>query len=150
MRVYVDSSALLKRVFAEPDSPAAGALLRRHFDAGDTLATSSLAWVEVSRVVLGQIAGTPMRTIEAETVEDDGIQASRVEGLIEIALSGLVERPISPDVIALARRLRPPVLRSLDAIHLSSALLLDVDRMVTYDQRMAAAAAHHGIQVEAP
>lgn len=70
--------------------------------------------------------------------------------MIEIALSGLVEGPISPDVIALARRLRPPVLRSLDAIHLSSALLLDVDRMVTYDQRMAAAAAHHGIQVEAP
>lgn len=57
MRIFVDSRDLLKRVFTEPDSPAAVAMLRERFDAGDTLAASSLAWVEVSRVVLGQILG---------------------------------------------------------------------------------------------
>lgn len=150
MRIYVDSSALLKRVFAESDSPAAVALLHERFDAGDTLAASSLAWVEVSRVVLGQVLGASVRAGERRSVDDDIALASRAEALIEIALSGLVEKPISSDVIALARRLRPPVLRSLDAIHLASALLLDADRMVTYDQRLAVAAGYHGIQVEAP
>ncbi|MDQ2847262.1 MAG: type II toxin-antitoxin system VapC family toxin [Actinomycetota bacterium] len=146
----MDSSGLLKRVFAESDSPAAVSLLRSHVDAGDTLAASSLAWVEVSRVVLGRIAGGVPRPDEAKTVGKEAIRSSNADALIEIALSGLVEKPMSPDVIALARRLRPTVLRSLDAIHLSSALLLDSDRMVTYDQRLADAAGYHGIQVEAP
>ncbi len=150
MRVYVDSSALLKRVFAEPDSPAAVSMLRERFDAGATLAASSLAWVEVSRVVLSQILGASVSTGERRSVDDETALASRAEALIEIALSGLVEKPISSEVIALARRLRPPVLRSLDAIHLASALLLDVDRIMTYDQRLAVVAGYHGIQVETP
>ncbi len=44
------------------------------------------------------------------------------------------------------------VLRSLDAIHLASAQLLaaDLRAVVTYDQRMAAAAAILGLTVDAP
>ncbi|MGI8415754.1 MAG: type II toxin-antitoxin system VapC family toxin [Nakamurella sp.] len=150
MRIYLDSSALLKRIFAEPDSPAAVSLLRSHVDAGDTLATSSSAWVEVSRVVLGRIAEGSTRLDEVKTIGGEPIRSSSTDALIEIALSGVLEKPMSPDVIALARRLRPTVLRSLEPIHLSSALLLDADRMVTYDQRLADAAGYHGIQVEAP
>jgi hypothetical protein len=37
---------------------------------------------------------------------------------------------VSGEVIALARRLAPPVLRTLDAIHLASALLIDADLLV--------------------
>jgi uncharacterized protein len=41
-------------------------------------------------------------------------------------------------------------LRSLDAIHLLSALLLDADIMLTYDQRLAAACIDGGLAVAAP
>lgn len=43
-------------------------------------------------------------------------------------------------------------LRSLDAIHLAAARTLgdDLEAVVTYDDRMAAAAARLGLQVDAP
>jgi predicted nucleic acid-binding protein len=45
-----------------------------------------------------------------------------------------------------------PRLRSLDAIHLATALALgdDLDAIMTYDQRMADAARGFGLRVEAP
>lgn len=44
------------------------------------------------------------------------------------------------------------VLRTVDAIHLASAQLIGADlrAVVTYDQRMAAAASEFGLPVEAP
>ena len=44
------------------------------------------------------------------------------------------------------------MLRSLDAIHLATALLIreDVDALLTYDDRLAAAATAHGLQVATP
>lgn len=41
-------------------------------------------------------------------------------------------------------------LRSLDALHLAGALRLDVEVLVTYDERRAAAAADVGLTVVAP
>lgn len=41
-------------------------------------------------------------------------------------------------------------LRSLDAVHLAGALRLDVEVLVTYDERMAAAGADVGLTVVAP
>jgi predicted nucleic acid-binding protein len=51
-----------------------------------------------------------------------------------------------------AGRLEPPALRTPDALHLASALDLgdDLDGMVTYDERLAAAAQIHGVPVIAP
>lgn len=48
--------------------------------------------------------------------------------------------------------LEPPELRSLDAIHLASALEVgpDLGGMVTYDARLAAAARTVGIRVWSP
>lgn len=135
MRAYVDSSALLKRVFAESDSRALAAVLRGYVGQGAALVSSSLAWVEVSRAVRAQ---TP-----------PGGQVD-VDGVVEVAMSGVLEKAVSPEVVALARRLPPPVLRSLDAVHLASALLVDADVLVAYDQRLAQAAADHGIRTVAP
>ncbi len=50
----------------------------------------------------------------------------------------------------MARRLGPPVLRSLDAIHLASALLTDVDVLVVDDERLLGAARHHGLTTASP
>ena len=130
MRVYVDTSALLKRVFIEPESVALRDALRACADDGDVLVSSSLAWVEVSRVVRGHA--------------DTDIQID-VEDVIEAALSGILEQPISPEVIALARRLTPPALRTLDAIHVAGALLMDADVVIAYDRRLIDAGAHHGL-----
>lgn len=134
MRVYVDSSALLKRALAEPESRALVRVLRGYVDDGTALVASSLAWVEVSRAVRAAGVGG---TLELEDV-------------VDIALSGLLEKPISSEVIALARRLRPPALRTLDALHLASALLLDVDLVLAYDRRLIDAAAEHGIRTLSP
>ena len=51
-----------------------------------------------------------------------------------------------------ASLLEPVTLRSLDALHLSTALELgdDLDSVVTYDARMTEAAASIGLQVVAP
>jgi predicted nucleic acid-binding protein len=58
--------------------------------------------------------------------------------------------PIDGDVVHLARHLEPPALRSLDAIHLATALLAEVDAVATFDRRLAVAAAGYGLDVVAP
>ena len=50
------------------------------------------------------------------------------------------------------QRAEPDLLRSLDALHLAAALDLgdDLDGIITYDERLASAAAALGIAVIAP
>ena len=52
----------------------------------------------------------------------------------------------------MAGRLDPTTLRSLDALHLAAALDLgdDLDGLVTYDDRLAEAAALNGVPVTTP
>jgi predicted nucleic acid-binding protein len=133
MRVYVDSSALIKRVIAEDESPALVDALDVHATAGDALVASSLAWIEVARAVQ---ARTHPELVEPHVVDD--------------AMAGIAEHPISREVVALARRVKPAVLRTLDAIHLASALLLDVDALIAYDRRLGEACAAHGFEVLLP
>jgi predicted nucleic acid-binding protein len=133
--VYIDSSALLKRAIDEPESNSLDEALARYADAGMALVASSLAWIEVSRALRMRIG----------TAGD-----AAVTDLIDVALSGIAERPLTPDVVGLARRIAPPVLRSLDAIHLASAVLLDADAVITYDERLAAACRHNGLSTVAP
>jgi uncharacterized protein len=51
-----------------------------------------------------------------------------------------------------AASLEPPALRSLDALHLATALSIhdDLGAFFTYDDRLAAAAADRGLNVAAP
>jgi predicted nucleic acid-binding protein len=129
MRVYLDSSAVIKRVVVEDESAALVAALDRYYADRVLLISSSLAWIEVTRA---------LSAFGAATVHTD------------TALSGIAEYPISPEVISLARRARPQVLQSLTAIHLASAMLLDADPVVTYDDRLAAACSHNGLAVTSP
>jgi predicted nucleic acid-binding protein len=133
VRIYVDSSALIKRAIEEPESDALDETLEAHVADDDVLVASSLAWVEVTR------------TIRAVAQPENDIN-----DLIESALSGVAERPIAADVVSLARRISPESLRSLDAIHLATAVLLDADLIVTYDSRLEAAARYNGLAVAKP
>ena len=133
MRVYVDSSALLKRVVVDDESAELLSFLDAHYQADDLLISSSLAWIEVSRAVMSH-ARSPI-------VAGD---------LIDEAMSGVDERPMTADIVSVARRVEPPILRSLDAIHLTTAVLIDADVVVTYDDRLADACRRNSLAVASP
>ena len=59
---------------------------------------------------------------------------------------------IDDAVLVRAADLVPTTLRSLDAIHLATAhhVREDLDSMIVYDERLAAAAREAGLIVEAP
>jgi predicted nucleic acid-binding protein len=135
VKVYVDSSALIKRAVAERESEAVEEALEQHVEAQDALVSSTLAWIEIGRALRARLDR-----------EDHDV----VTEAIDDALSGIAERPITADVVSLARRIEPNVLRSLDAIHLATAVLLDADTVMTYDDRLAGAARHNGLTVSAP
>lgn len=137
MTSYVDSSALLKRVLAEAQSGALEDHLEAVAAAGGALVTSSLAVVEVTRALLRR--------------EDGGAGgAGGAARLAADALAGVATAPLGAEVVALARRCGPAALGSLDALHLATALLLDVDEVVVYDARLRAAAAAAGLVVSSP
>lgn len=135
MRVYLDSSALVKRVLDEPESDALEVALARYGEAGTILLSSTLAWVEVTRAVRLRLEAEP---------------PAEVAKLVDRALAGITACPLSEQVVSVAERLGPTTLRSLDAIHLASAALLNIDLVCAYDQRMLTAAAELGFRTISP
>lgn len=71
---------------------------------------------------------------------------------MERLLHGTDQVTLDQDVLRAAARLALVSLRSLDAIHLASALSLGVDLegLVTYDDRLAEAAQMAGVSVLRP
>ena len=67
-------------------------------------------------------------------------------------LAALEAIPMTDEVRAVAASIEPVELRTLDAIHLASALSLgdDLAAVLTYDRRMADAAESRGLVVVAP
>ena len=129
MATYLDTSALTKLVVAEEESPALVAWLA---EADREATTCDLARTELLRAVR-RVA--PVQDLRAWLILE---RVSIVE--------------MTKPVLRQAGLLDPPVLRSLDAIHLAAALDLgdDLKAMVTYDERLAAAASANGIRVLAP
>jgi uncharacterized protein len=125
---YLDSSAIVKLVVREPESTA----LRAYLRGCRTVVSSALARTEVARAVLGLGAAVARR---ARVVLD------RVE---------LVR--VNDRVLTDAGALLPAHIRSLDAIHLATALLLGdaLGQLVTYDGRLASACRIAGIKAVAP
>jgi uncharacterized protein len=131
MRLYFDSSALVKLVQRETESDALRQFLRRH--RADQLVTSALARVEVVRAVLD---GGPPALAHVRR------QLSRLDQIL-----------LTTELLDRAAMLAPnALLRSLDAIHLASAQVVgpDLRAVVTYDRRMADAARDLGFAVERP
>jgi predicted nucleic acid-binding protein len=126
--VYLDSSALVKLIAPEAETGALLAFLADH----PRQVTSRLAHVEVAR------AATRLGLSEAPRV--DAV-------LAQVSVSEL-----DAEVAALAARLGPVALRTLDAIHLATALRLAgiLAAIVTYDDRQADAAGGLGLVVAAP
>jgi len=127
--LYLDSSALVKLVVAEPETTALFTFL-----AGwPHRVSSALARVEVLRAVRRMGAGPAVRR-----------RAARV--MTRVALVR-----IDGPVLAAAARVAPAPLRTLDAIHLATARSLDsLAGIVTYDKRLGVAALRARLRVWAP
>ena len=126
--VYVDSSALVKLAVREPESDA----LRKHLRRRRPWVSSALARTEVLRSLLA--AG------------EEAVAAGRAV----LARCDLVR--LNDRVLNLAGTLRPPELRSLDAIHLATLERLrdEISELVVYDERMADSARQLGYRVSSP
>jgi predicted nucleic acid-binding protein len=126
--VYLDSSAIVKLVTLETETDALRSFLIPY---GERV-SSVLAEVEVTRA--SRLYG-PEADRQAQAV-----------------LRTLSTIAITRAVTAIAGRLPPSGLRSLDAIHVATALLLGASLavLVTYDSRMASAAELSGISVASP
>lgn len=126
--VYCDSSALVKLVIDEPESGALAAWLATVA----TMATSRLAVVEVER---------------ATRIANPGAGVARdTRRVLESCL--LVD--VTREILREAAGLNSVRVRSLDAIHLATALRLNADALLCYDERLAAAARARGMGVVAP
>ncbi|MEJ7744102.1 MAG: type II toxin-antitoxin system VapC family toxin [Nocardioidaceae bacterium] len=124
--IYVDSSALLKLLFAERESTALAEWLAAR--SGTPVLSSELAKVEVIRAC---------RRLDLEA-----LPAARA------LLTQLDLIPLTTDVLDEAAQLGAPMLRSLDALHLAGALSIraDLSFFVAYDQRLSEAAATVGLE----
>jgi predicted nucleic acid-binding protein len=69
---------------------------------------------------------------------------------LDAAFGDLVIHPVDAEIVRTARVIEPPVLRSLDALHLATAVLIGAEVVVTYDERLAESAAAVGLTPVAP
>ena len=125
---YLDSSAIVKLAVAEAESHA----LRRHLRRRRPLVSSALARAEVLRALMPAGASA--------------LAAGRA------VLSDLELARVNDWVLADAAVLEPAELRTLDAVHLATARRFgaELGQLVTYDDRMAAAAKGLGMRIAAP
>lgn len=123
--VYADSSALAKLIVEEEHSPAVRARV------ADRIVVSSL----IARVEVARAAARQGVSAEAAAALDDWTYVV-----------------VDAEIAEIAAGIAPPALRSMDAIHVATALALapDLDAFITYDQRQAAAAVAAGLNVESP
>jgi predicted nucleic acid-binding protein len=125
---YLDSSAIVKLAVREPESLA----LRRYLRRRQPLVSSALARAEVLRALLP--AG------------DEAVARGRS------VLRRLDLVRVNDRVLNAAGVLSPAELRSLDAIHVTTAQQLgeELGALVSYDDRMATAAKRAGLRIVQP
>jgi predicted nucleic acid-binding protein len=129
MAWYYDTSALAKLIMAEAETAAFQAWAAVHAQGA---VTSAITSTELERAVRRE---APERLSAVATV-----------------LSALHRLAVSSEILARAGELKPADVRTLDAIHLASALAVkaDLEGVVTYDARMATAAQGLGLVVATP
>jgi len=126
---YLDSSAIVRLVVAEPESAA----LRDYLTGRRPVVTSAVARVEVARACLA-VGDFALRRAQ-ETL-------SRIETV-----------RLSDELMAMAGRLRPASLGALDSLHLATLAVLARDvpaTFVSYDPGMVRAALDLGVATASP
>ena len=128
--IYLDTSALLQLVFEEDESSALAEWIAERVE------TPKIS----SDVSITELLRTCRRIDEAAV------------GTANLLLSGIDLLPVDRSVIEQATTVTPNELRSLDAIHLASALSVKAHLIafVAYDSRLCSAALQAGMMVESP
>jgi predicted nucleic acid-binding protein len=128
--IYLDSAAIVKLAHAEPETPALRAWLDERAETGWT--SSVLAEIE-SFHALARYAPQAVTRLHHALDQVDLIN-------------------MTPRVRTLAQAVRPVTVRSLDAVHLATALSIrrTLTSFVTYDKRLLDAAAAAGLPVQSP
>lgn len=124
---YVDASALAKLVLDEPGAVE----MRRWYVESERVVTSRVGIIETRRACSRQ-------AVDA--------------GHLEVILKSVEIAELTVRIGDAAAVLGTPALRTLDAIHVATALQLvpDLDAFVTYDDRLAGAARALGLPVVRP
>ena len=128
--IYLDSAAIVKLVHAEPESQALRDWLDERAETG--WISSVLAEIESFRALARYVPGA----------------VSRLPALLDqIDLIGL-----NPRIRTLAQMIKPATVRSLDAIHLGTALHFraELTWFIAYDKRLRDAAASADLPVDSP
>ncbi len=127
--VYLDSSAFIKLVVEEAESAAARTFLANR---------------QARRVSSALLRTESLRAVRQ--LGPDALATVR-EGLRRVDLIGIDDR-----ILDAAGTLEPQVLRTLDAIHLATAMAVgdDLEVIVTYDERMVDAARLLGLSTATP
>lgn len=141
--IYLDSCALVKLIREEGESRALQAWLDVRAD--EVMVTSELARAEVLRVV--------RRSNHDE--RGDLADARRFSAELDEAaalLDGVTQMIVDRGILDRAGALETPMVRTLDAIHLATALDLQATTIefVTYDRRLAKLAETAGFEVASP
>jgi predicted nucleic acid-binding protein len=125
---YVDTSAFLKLIRSEPESRA----LREELSSGTDLVSSALLMVESRRAAARYGALALART--------------------RSALATITLLPLDDRTLEAAADLSPPLLRSLEALHLATAVGIgaDLGPLYCYDARLARAALELGLDARGP
>ncbi|MDR2114256.1 MAG: type II toxin-antitoxin system VapC family toxin [Bifidobacteriaceae bacterium] len=124
---YLDTSAALKLILAEPES------------------TSLIAAINAERpsLVSSWLLETELRRAAQRSNAFDQKTATAL-------LDRVTLHQLTPALFLQAGLLPGQFLRSLDALHLASAITIGIDAIATYDIRLAAAATELGQTVIAP
>ena len=131
---YLDASALVKLVRAEPETDALRAFL-----ANAEVLSSELVLTEVPRAIHRAAALDPSLTLAP-------LMTRAGELLDAVALL-----PVDRALLAAAGALAEPALRALDAIHLVAAIdVSPIDAFVSYDERQSATARLAGLHTVSP
>jgi hypothetical protein len=125
--VYLDASAFVKLVVPEPETEGLRAAL-----AGAV------------RVVASEILAVEALRAARRAGHDAAAVRTQLAAVRLLAMTGRIR--------TLAGELDPPSIRSLDAIHIATALSLRrrLTGLFTYDERMSAAACEAGLTVHTP
>lgn len=126
LRIYVETSAL--------------AMLLTNHETTDDLVT----WLD----------STTADLVSSDLLETELRRVGHREGLSQFDVSRCLAGVALAELTRVAFRgaglLSMPYLRSLDALHLQCALLMEADAILTYDRRLADAAREVGLKVISP
>lgn len=126
MIIYLDTSAAIPLIRLEDSTPKVQEYLHD-------------LRIDQHYVISGRIIETEMRRA-AIRLDIDQSEVSTVLRAIEII-------EITPAIFRAAGQTSPPHLRSLDALHLATALAANASAMITLDQRLVEACSEVGLPV---